>query len=89
MVTRKNSSQLLKAKYDKFLVDLQKVQSQKEQLVLREKELKLQSTKAYAEYIVALMSESGKSMKEIEDFAKGTSSQQLHQNGGDSHVQSH
>ena len=85
MVTRKSQSQGLKAKTEKLEKELEKVQSQKAQLVTKEKELTKQLKATKAEYIVALMSESSKSIEELERFAKDKA-EDATENGGDGHV---
>lgn len=70
MVTRKNTAEGLKAKMDKLENDLVKVKDQKAQLNIKEKELTKSLKEAKASYIVALMAESGKSIEELEQFAK-------------------
>ena len=50
-----------------------------------EKELTKQLKATKAEYIVALMSESGKSIEELERFAKDKA-EDATENGGDGHV---
>ncbi|HEM3715624.1 TPA: hypothetical protein U1D13_001689 [Streptococcus suis] len=88
MVTRKSQSQGLKAKTEKLEKELEKVQTQKAQLVTKEKELTKQLKAIKAEYIVALMSESGKSIEELERFAK-EKAENVPENGGDGHVQNY
>ncbi|HFU4060249.1 TPA: hypothetical protein ACGOZ1_001679 [Streptococcus suis] len=88
MVTRKSQSQGLKAKTEKLEKELEKVQSQKDQLVTKEKELTKQLKSTKAEYIVALMTESGKSIEELERFAKDTA-EDATENGGDGYVSNH
>lgn len=82
MVTRKNTSQTLKGKTEKIERELEKVQAQKQLLLSKEKDLTKQLNAVKADYIVALMTESGKSIEELERFAKA-------ENGGDVHVQDH
>ena len=55
-MVKKSQSQGLKAKTEKLEKELDKVQSQKAQLVTKEKELTKQLKATKAEYIVALMS---------------------------------
>lgn len=86
MVTRKSMSQTLKSKTEKLEKELEKIQIQKAQLVIKEKDLTKQLKAVKADYIVALMSESGKSIEELENFAKAKT-EGIAENGGDSHVQ--
>lgn len=86
MVTRKNTSQTLKGKTEKIERELEKVQAQKQLLLSKEKDLTKQLNAVKADYIVALMTESGKSIEELERFAKAENKAE---NGGDVHVQDH
>lgn len=86
MVTRKSMSQALKTKTEKLEKELEKVQTQKAQLVTKEKVLTKQLKDVKADYIVALMSESGKSIEELERFATAKT-EGIVENGGDGHVQ--
>lgn len=86
MVTRKSTSETLKAKTEKLEKELDKIQTQKAQLVDKEKDLTKQLKETKAGYIVALMSESGKSIEELERFAKDKAKDAT-ENGGDDHVQ--
>lgn len=88
MVTRKSMSQTLKAKSEKLEKDLEKIQSQKSQLIAKEKELTKQLKAVKADYIVALMSESGKSIEELERFAQAKQ-EVATKNGGEGHVQNY
>ncbi|MGT2666539.1 hypothetical protein ACVRYP_04390 [Streptococcus rifensis] len=83
MVTRKSQSETLKAKITKLDTELGKVKDQKSQLANKEKELNRQLKTLKADYIVALMAESGKSIEDLELFAK---TEAVTENGGDGHV---
>ena len=87
MVTRKSLSETLKAKTEKLSQELEKIQTQKAQLTTKEKDLTKQLKTIKAEYIVALMSESGKSIEELERFAQTKTEAPM--NGGDGHVQNY
>ena len=83
MVTRKSQTETLKAKINKFDAELQKIKDQKTQLANKERELNKQLKTAKADYIVALMAESGKSIEDLELFSK---TETVAENGGDGHV---
>lgn len=88
MVTRKPMSKTLKAKTEKLEKELEKLQTQKAQLANKEKGLTKQLKAVKADYIVALMSESGKSIEELERFAKTDQTAEGDVvNGVDAHVQ--
>lgn len=70
MVTRKNTSQQLKKKISKYETDLEKLQEQKRLLSQKEKEILKNVKEAKSDYIIALMAESGKTIEELELFAK-------------------
>ena len=85
MVNRKNTSQALKKKVQKFEQELEKLLEQKRQLVQKEKELNKSLKETKADYIVALMAESGKTIEELERFAQvGQNNQASHPENGDS-----
>ncbi len=83
MVTRKSQAETLKAKINKFDAELEKIKDQKTQLANKERELNKQLKTAKADYIVALMAESGKSIEDLELFSK---TETVAENGGDGHV---
>ncbi len=81
-------TQTLKKKTEKFEKELEKVRTQKAQLVDKEKKLVKDINEAKAEYIVALMSESGKTIEELERFVQIEQEAQVNQseNGGGAYV---
>lgn len=85
MVTRKSQSETLKGKIEKYQKELKKIQDQKSILLKKEKDISKNLNTAQADYIVALMTESGKSIEELEIFAKETNI--VSKTGGDSNVQ--
>lgn len=85
-MVKKNASHMLKAKRQKLETDLEKVQVQKAQLLAKERELQKAIKESKADYIVALMAESGKSIEELEEFAKTEVPHNPIENGGDTHV---
>ncbi|MBN6014391.1 MULTISPECIES: hypothetical protein [Streptococcus] len=87
MVTRKSQSEILKGKIEKYQLELEKIQDQKTKLLGKERKLTQNLNTAQADYIVALMNESGKSIEELERFAKETNI--VSKTGGDSNVQNY
>lgn len=85
MVTRKSQSEMLKGKIEKYQKELKKIQDQKSILLKKEKDISKNLNTVQADYIVALMTESGKSIEELERFAKETNI--VSKTGGDSNVQ--
>lgn len=85
MVTRKSQSETLKGKIEKYQKELKKIQDQKSILLKKEKDISKNLNTVQAAYIVALMTESGKSIEELERFAKETNI--VSKTGGDSNVQ--
>lgn len=85
MVTRKSQSETLKGKIEKYQKELKKIQDQKSILLKKEKDISKNLNTVQANYIVALMTESGKSIGELERFAKETNI--VSKTGGDSNVQ--
>lgn len=85
MVTRKSQSETLKGKIEKYQKELKKIQDQKSILLKKEKDISKNLNTVQADYIVALMTESGKSIEELEIFAKETNI--VSKTGGDSNVQ--
>lgn len=85
MVTRKSQSETLKGKIEKYQKELKKIQDQKSILLKKEKDISKNLNTVQADYIVALMTESGKSIEELERFAKETNI--VLKTGGDSNVQ--
>lgn len=85
MVTRKSQSETLKGKIEKYQKELKKIQDQKSILLKKEKDISKNLNTVQADYIVALMTESGKSIEELERFAKETNI--VSKTGGDSNVQ--
>ncbi|MCP9017086.1 hypothetical protein NML69_03720 [Streptococcus sp. CF8-6] len=85
MVTRKSQSETLKGKIEKYQKELKKIQDQKSILLKKEKDISKNLNTVQADYIVALMTESGKSIEELERFAKETNI--ASKTGGDSNVQ--
>lgn len=81
-------TQNLKKKTEKFEKELEKVRTQKAQLIDKEKKLVKDINEAKAEYIVALMSESGKTIEELERFAQMEQEAKVNQseNGGGTYV---
>ncbi|BCP62934.1 hypothetical protein SUT380_21220 (plasmid) [Streptococcus parasuis] len=85
-MSTKKTSQGLKQKIEKLTTELGKLEEQKKQILNREKELNNQIKTTKADYIVALMSESGKTIEELEYFVQSTN-QSIEV--GDSHVQNY
>ena len=85
MVTRKSQSEILKGKIEKYQLELEKIQDQKTKLLGKERKLTQNLNTTQADYIVALMNESGKSIEER--FAKETNI--VSKTGGDSNVQNY
>ncbi|HEL0020202.1 TPA: hypothetical protein TT917_001556 [Streptococcus equi subsp. zooepidemicus] len=87
-MVKKSMTQTLKKKTEKFEKELEKVRTQKAQLVDKEKKLVKDINEAKAEYIVALMSESGKTIEELERFVQIEQEAQVNQseNGGGAYV---
>lgn len=81
-------TQNLKKKTEKFEKELEKVRTQKAQLIDKEKKLVKDINEVKAEYIVALMSESGKTIEELERFAQMEQEAKVNQseNGGGTYV---
>lgn len=82
-MVKKSVSQTLKKKVQKLEQDLDKLQSQKVDLIAKEKALQKSLKETNASYIVALMAESGKTIEELENFAQLPAVG----NGGEGHVQ--
>lgn len=76
---------MLKGKIEKYQKELKKIQDQKSILLKKEKDISKNLNTVQADYIVALMTESGKSIEELERFAKETNI--VSKTGGDSNVQ--
>ena len=87
MVTRKSQSEILKGKIEKYQQELEKIQDQKSKLLGKEKKLTQNLNTTQADYIVALMTESGKSIEELERCAIETKIVSM--TGGDSNVQNY
>ena len=90
MAPKKTQTQSLKGKLEKFNAELEKIQEQKEALNQKEKEYELKINTLQAEYVIALMAESGTSFDEFENFAfnnsnKVNSSEEV----GEGHVQNY
>ncbi|CAM3191730.1 hypothetical protein [Streptococcus dysgalactiae] len=87
-MVKKSMTQNLKKKTEKFEKELEKVRTQKAQLIDKEKKLVKDINEAKAEYIVALMSESGKTIEELERFAQMEQEAKVNQseNGGGTYV---
>lgn len=88
MVTRKNTSQQLYKKKDKLEQALEKIQKQKAIIIQKEKETIKDLTEVKSDLIVALLSETGKSFEELEEYAKSEHDPQVgsSENGDDAHV---
>ena len=87
MVARKSQSEILKGKNEKYQQKIEKIQDQKSKLLGKEKKLTQNLNTTQADYIVALMNESGKSIEELERLAKETNI--VSKTGGDSNVQNY
>ncbi|WP_203264780.1 hypothetical protein [Streptococcus uberis] len=73
MVNSKNTSQRLKKKEQKLKEALEKIKSQKNNLIQKEKEISKNLTEVQSDLIIALLSETGKSFEELENYAKSES----------------
>ncbi|MGI2824240.1 hypothetical protein ACRN89_09435 [Streptococcus mitis] len=90
MVPKKSQTQSLKGKLEKFNAELEKIQEQKRALNQKEKEYEAKINALQAEYIIALMTESGKSFDEFENFAFNNSNQvNSSEEVGEGHVQNY
>ncbi|NIB84791.1 MULTISPECIES: hypothetical protein [Streptococcus] len=90
MAPKKSQTQSLKGKLEKFNAELEKIQEQKRALNQKEKEYEAKINALQAEYIIALMAESGKSFDEFENFAFNNSNQvNSSEEVGEGHVQNY
>lgn len=90
-MVKKSIAQTLKNKSEKLKDELERLQEKRAELLQREKDLKKSIKEVNADYIVALMSESGKTIEDLEEFAQKQpeSSQAQTENGGAAHVQNY